>query len=179
MLRKITLPISMVLLASIFACRPMDNDALSLGAAGVATPQPDTLTIAAPLANLTDRTVTSVKIERIQLATAALRTSLPITVSDIQGHGSENVQADFDSKSLVAGRQYELVLEGTYRGDDGKGRHFRLSTFVFPPPASPGSHAVGTTQVPSQKVEGGPYPHQPPRMDKDVNQAAPVVPTTQ
>jgi hypothetical protein len=181
MLRKLPSLFSTVLLVSLFACKPTGPEALSLGAAGVATPQPDTLTVAAPLANLTDRTVTSIKVDRIELATAALRTSLPVSVSDIPGHGSENVQADFDSKSLVAGQRYELVLEGSYRGDDGKGRtrHFRLSTFVFPPPASPGSHAVGTTQVPSQKVEGGPYPHQPPRMDKDVNQAAPAVPTTQ
>jgi hypothetical protein len=31
--------------------------------------------------------------------------------------------------------------------------------------------------VPSHKVEGGRYPHRPPRMDKDVNSGAPPVPT--
>ena len=36
---------------------------------------------------------------------------------------------------------------------------------------------LGTIQVPSQKVEGGPYPPQPPRMGKDVNSGAPPVPT--
>src|SRR5262245_48647712 len=44
-------------------------------------------------------------------------------------------------------------------------------------PASEGSAQIGTTQVPSQKVEGGQYPHQPPRMDKDVNSGPPPVPT--
>ena len=44
-------------------------------------------------------------------------------------------------------------------------------------PPSQGSAQPGTTQVPSQKVEGGQYPHQPPRMDKDVNSGAPPVPT--
>jgi len=44
-------------------------------------------------------------------------------------------------------------------------------------PPSEGPGQVGTTQVPSQKVEGGRYPHQPPRMDKDVNSGAPPVPT--
>ena len=44
-------------------------------------------------------------------------------------------------------------------------------------PPSEGSAQIGTTQVPSQKVEGGQYPHQPPRMDKDVNSGAPPVPT--
>jgi hypothetical protein len=36
---------------------------------------------------------------------------------------------------------------------------------------------VESTQVPSQKVEGGRYPPQPPRMDNSVNSAAPPVPT--
>jgi hypothetical protein len=36
---------------------------------------------------------------------------------------------------------------------------------------------LGTSQAPSQKVEGGPYPPQPPRMGKDVNSGAPPVPT--
>jgi hypothetical protein len=181
MLSKLTLLLSLALLVSLFACEPTGPDALSLGAAGVATPQPDILTVAAPLANLTDRTVTSVTINRIELSTAAVRTSLPIKVNTIPGNASENVQADFDSKSLVTGKQYELVLEGTYRGEAGNGRarHFRLRTFVFVPPASPGSHEVGKTDVPSQKVDGGKYPPQKPRMDKDVNQAAPVVPKTQ
>jgi len=34
-----------------------------------------------------------------------------------------------------------------------------------------------TTQAPSQKVEGGRYPPQQPRMGKDVNSGAPPVPT--
>jgi len=44
-------------------------------------------------------------------------------------------------------------------------------------PAAEGSGQLNTAQVPSQKVEGGRYPHQPPRMDKGVNSAAPPVPT--
>jgi hypothetical protein len=73
MLSKLTSLFSLVLLVILFACEPTGPDALSLGAAGVATPQPDTLTVAAPLANLTDRTVTSVMIDRIELSTAAQR----------------------------------------------------------------------------------------------------------
>src|SRR5262249_32272463 len=117
MLSKLTTLLSLPLLVSLFACEPTGPDALSLGAAGAARPHPDILTVAAPLPNLTDRPVTNVTIDRIELSTAAVRTSLPINVKSIPGNASENVQADFDSKSLVTGTQYELVLEGTYRGD--------------------------------------------------------------
>jgi hypothetical protein len=44
-------------------------------------------------------------------------------------------------------------------------------------PPSEGPGQLGTTQLPSQKVEGGRYPHQPPRMDNGVNSGAPPVPT--
>jgi hypothetical protein len=190
MLRKLSSLFLLVVLISTFAYASTPPKVLSLGVAGVATPQPDTLTVAAPLANLTSRAVTSVKIDLIQLSTATLRTSLPISVSTIRAHASEIVQGDFDSKSLVPGKQYELVMQGTYRtgrededydkdrGDKSPARHFRVRTFLVLPPVSPGSHDVGKTQVPAHKVEGGRYPHQPPRMDKDVNQAAPPVPKT-
>ncbi|MFY9562266.1 MAG: hypothetical protein WAQ52_18700 [Terriglobales bacterium] len=177
-----------VLLISTFAYASTPLPVLSLGVAGVATAQPDTVTVAAPLANLTRQAVTSVKIDRIQLSPATLRTSLPIRVRSIRGHASETVQAEFDSKSLVPGKRYELVMQGTYRtgkededygkdrDDKGPTRPFRVRTFVVLPPASPGSHDVGKTKVPAHKVEGGRYPPQKPRMDKDVNQAAPPVP---
>ena len=188
MLRKLSSLFLIGLLVSTFAYASTPAKVLSLGVAGIATTQPDTLTVAAPLANLTSRAVTNVKINRIRLSIATLRTSLPISVSTIRSHDSEIVQADFDSKSLVPGKQYELVMQGTYRTGqedndkdrDGKGptRPFRVRTFVVLPPASPGSHDVGKSQVPAHKVEGGRYPHQPRRTDKDVNQAAPPVPRT-
>ena len=63
MLTKFTSLISFLLLLGLLACEPKGPEALSLGPAGVATPQPDILTIAAPLLNLTDRTVTNVTID--------------------------------------------------------------------------------------------------------------------
>jgi hypothetical protein len=188
MLCKLSSPSLRVLLVTTFAYAVTSPYALSLGVAGIATSQPDTLTVAAPLANLTSRAVTSVKIDRIQLSTATLRTSLPISVGTIRGHASEIVQAEFDSKSLLPGKQYVLVMQGTYRtaredndkdrDDTGPTRPFRVRTVVVLPPASPGSHDVGKTQVPAHKVEGGRYPPQKPRMGKDANQAAPPVPKT-
>ena len=152
-------------------------DALIIGAAGVATaPQPGTLTVAAPLTNHTDVTVTDVKVDHLELASAALRTSLPIDLHTfIPGHSTAVVQADFDSSSLAGGNQYDLVVEGTYRAQrenkkEGPLEHFKLHTPVLVPPASPGSHTLGTTPgIPSNKTNGAPYPHQPPRMDNDTN----------
>src|ERR1035437_2508743 len=101
MVRKLFFLLSIIVLVNTFTYASTTANVLSLGAAGVATPQPDTVAVAAPLANLTARTLTSVKIVHIQLSTAKLQTALPINVGTIRGHGSELVQADFDSKSLV------------------------------------------------------------------------------
>ena len=150
---------------------------LSLGVAGVATPQTNTLSIAAPLANLTNRAVAEAKIDRIQLATAPVQTPLPVMVGAIGARSSVIVQAELNSESLRSGQRYELVMQGTYRGGQGAARKFEVRTFVVMPPPSEGSGELRTTQVPSQKVEGGRYPPRPPRMDRDVNSGAPPVPT--
>ena len=150
---------------------------LALGIAGVATPQTNTLSVAAPLANLTNRAVTEAKIDRIQLATAPVQTSLPMTVGAIGARSSVIVQAELNSQSLRSGQRYELVMQGTYRYEKGAARKFEVRTFVVMPPPSEGSGELRTTQVPSQKVEGGRYPPRPPRMDRDVNSGAPPVPT--
>jgi hypothetical protein len=169
-----------------FAAAP--PNILSLGVAGVATPQPDTLLIAAPLANLTSRAVTSVQIEHIRLSSATLRTSLPLDVNILRGRSSEIIQADFESKSLVPGKSYELVMDGTYRtgredydkdrDDKAPKEPFQVHTVVVLPPASPGSHEVGKALVPSHRVEGAKYPHHSPVMEKEVNDGAPPVPKT-
>jgi hypothetical protein len=185
MLGKFHSLLAVLLLLSLFACKSAPiPDALVIGVAGVASPQPGTLTVAAPLTNRTDVTVTDVKVDHLELASAALRTSLPIDLHTIPGHSTVVVQADFDSSSLTSGNQYDLVVEGTYRAQrenkkEGPLEHFKLHTPLPVPPASPGSHTLGTTPgIPSNKTNGAPYPHQPPRMDNDTNQSAPVVPTT-
>jgi hypothetical protein len=156
---------------------------LSLGVAGVATPQANTLSVAAPLANLTNRTVADVRIDRIQLATAPVQTPLPLAVGDVRARSSVVVQGAFDSQSLQSGHRYELVVEGTYRGarayrgEGGAARRFRVRTSVLIPPPSEGSGQLGTVQLPPHKVEGGRYPPQKPRMDDEVNSGAPPVPT--
>jgi hypothetical protein len=150
---------------------------LSLGVAGVATPQTNRLSVAAPLANLTNGAVAEATIDRIQLATAAVQTKLPMMVGAIGAGSSVIVQAELDSESLRSGQRYELVMQGTYRAGQGGARKFEVRTFVVMPPPSEGSGELRRTEVPAQKVEGGRYPPRPPRMDRDVNSGAPPVPT--
>jgi hypothetical protein len=150
---------------------------LSLGVAGVATPQANTLSVAAPLANLTNGAVAETRIDRIQLATAPVQTKLPLMVGAIGPRSSVIVQAELNSESLRSGQRYELVMQGTYRAGQGAARKFEVRTFVVMPPPSEGSGELRRTEVPSQKVEGGKYPPRPPRVDRDVNSGAPPVPT--
>jgi len=157
---------------------PTPPKVLSLGAAGVATPQPNTLSLAAPLANLSHHAVADVRIDHIQMATAPARTPLPLKVGAIRARSSVIVQAAFDSRSLVSGHRYELVLDGAYRSrSEDEPQKFSVRTSVVVPPASTGKGQVHEVKAPAHKVEGGKYPHQPPRMDKDVNSSAPPVPT--
>ena len=166
---------------------PKPHKALALGVAGVATPQPNILSIAAPLANLTKHPATDVKIDKITLASTATQTPLPLAVGTIPARSSVIVQAQFNSGGLVSGQRHELVVDGTYRPGHGDkdydkddSHRFKVRTPVVIPPPPEGSGQVGTTQVPPHKVEGGKYPSRPPRMDEDeeeVNAGAPPVPT--
>ena len=102
--------------------------------------------------------MTEATIDRIQLATAPVQTSLPMTVGAIGARSSVIVQAELNSEFLRSGQRYELVMQGTYRYEKGAARKFEVHTFVVMPPPSEGSGELRTTQVPSQKVEGGRYP---------------------
>src|SRR6478672_11041258 len=168
---------SLVLGQSVCSSAQAPPDILSLGAAGVATSQPDVLTIAAPLANLSGTPISALTIDRAELSPANVRSPLPIRVGAIRPRTSAIVQADFNSKALVPGNQYDLVLQGTFQLEKRAAAPFRVHVLVTMPPRTDGSHSLGKIQVPSHKVEGGRYPRQPPHMGKDVNQAAPPVPT--
>jgi hypothetical protein len=174
MLRKLS---TLALTALLLSCAaPVSAQPLSLGVVGVATPQPNVLAVAAPLANLTKSVVDEVKIDRIQLATGPVQTRLPVTVGTVRAASSVIVQAEFNSQSLVRGQRYALVMGGTYRGQGGT-RKFVVNTFVIVPPPSEGSGQLRTAKVPSHNVKGGRYPHRAPRIDDEVNSGAPPVPT--
>jgi hypothetical protein len=193
--RKIALVVSFAAFASGVSAES-SHKVLVLGPPGVATPQPNTLLIAAPLANVSKHAVTKVKVTHIELGKALLQSSLPVLAGDIPAGGNVVVQAQFDSSGLKSGRTYEFELRGVYRGrdrdddydhddrdrqggkDDKKDeRMFKVHASVTIPPPPQGPGALGTVTVPSQTVTGGKYPPQPPQQDEDVNSGAPTVPT--
>src|SRR5437867_7359096 len=102
MLHKVSSPL-IVLALGIFVYASAQTKVLSLGVAGVANPQSDTVIVAVPLANISDQAV-AVRITGIQLSNVKLRTSLPLDLSTIRGHASQIVQAEFDAKSLAPGK---------------------------------------------------------------------------
>ena len=137
---------------------PRERNIFSLGLAGVATPQPNALSVAAPLANLSGRDVADVKIDRVLLARAPVHTSLPVTVGEIPARSSRLVEAEFNSQSLVSGHTYPLIMLGAYheraRYGERRIRRFVVYTSVIVPPPSEGSGQLGSIQLPPHKVSG-------------------------
>lgn len=183
MLRRIAV-VSVVLVlacASGFVHAAHRTGALSLGVAGTAT-QAETLSVAAPLTNLSDQTMTDVTIARVRLGKAPLSTSLPIRVDDLAARSGAIVQADFIAKGLTPGKSYAFVVEGSYRMAQGKRsqrlHRFKLTTPVaMPSLAVRGSGELHAAKIPARHAKGGRYPPQRPRMGKE-NLAAPPVPDT-
>jgi hypothetical protein len=179
------------------------HDVLSLGPPGVATPLPDTLSVAAPLANISKHAVKDVKITHVELGKAPIQTSLPISVGDIPAGGNVLIQAQFGNSRLTSGKTYEFEVSGYYRGrdwdddrhgdddrhddrkrqgrdDDDHGleeRRFRVHAAVIIPPPPNSSAQLSSVQIPSQTVTGGNFPPRPPQQDPDVNSGGPIVPT--
>ena len=172
---------------SVFA--GLSDEFLMLGPPGVASNPPDMLRVAAQLNNISRKTAATITIDSIQLDSASPLTRLPIAVGEIAAGRSVTIQADFNSNQLTQGKQYQLVVRGSYqlaqKGEDeykgpkleGKRHEFILKRMVTLPPAAPGSGTMGTVTVPSKNITGAPFPHRSPSFDNDVNKAAPPVPT--
>ena len=163
---------------------------LTLSAPGVALEQPSTLLVAVRLSNSSDRTAFNVKINSIRLDSAPLLTSTPLRLGRLKAGQAVVVQADFNSETLVQGKEYELVIRGTYRTAQGNGdddreddaserkRHaFVLRSVIILPLPSPGSAVLDTVTVPSDRVSGAPFPHQERDPGHRVNPAGPPIPT--
>jgi hypothetical protein len=175
--------------------------AFTLGPPGVSSDQSNLLRIAAQLNNTSNTTASKIKIDSIRLDSAPLLTSTPLAVGEINAGRSAIVQANFNSSQLRPGKQYQLVIKGSYqtihKGKDGaqkdedkegrdkdyngkgKRREFIVKSVLVLPPTEPGSASVNTTgTVQEHKVKDAPFPQQPPQFDEDeVNKAAPPVPT--
>jgi len=154
-----------------------------LTAPGVDLEQPDTLRLAAQLNNISHKTAFKVKINSIKLDSAPLRTSTPVPVGKIGAGRSAIVDANFDSSHLTQGKQYTLVMHGSYqvkhKVGDNKRRKLKVKRVVDLPPAGPGSTSVKNTgTVPAKEVTGAPFPSQPPSFDEEeVNGSRWTVPT--
>jgi hypothetical protein len=166
----------------------------ALGPTGVAVEQPNTLLIAVPLNNNSRTVALNISIKALELDSASLLTPIPILIPRIDSGGTAIVEASFDSSHLASGKQYPLILFGSYctdsdRHDEVKDKHkhgqhchdrnhkFIVKSVAMLPPGAPGSAETGSAIAPSNSVSGATYPHQSPQIDKDVNGAAPPIPT--
>src|SRR5215212_747470 len=155
----------------------------TLTAPGVALEQPDTLRLAARLNNISHKTAFKVKINSIKLDSAPLLTSTPVPVGKIVAGRSAIVDANFDSSHLTQGKQYALVMHGSYQvkhkvGHNKKRHKFIVKRVIVLPPAGPGSASVDTGTVPAKEVTGAPFPSKPPSFDEEgVNGSRWTVPT--
>jgi hypothetical protein len=151
---------------------------VSVGAVGVSRSTPSSFTVAAPLTNLTDRALQNIRITGARLNAQAASSALPIAVDDIPAGATAVVEMSFDAGALQAGRSATLTLTGTYGATDARARlPFRVAADITLPPPPRGEGKLGSVQVAPHKAEGGKYPHQEPKMDRDVNGTAPPVPT--
>ena len=175
--------------------RQSSHSTFTLGPPGVALEQPDKLLVAVQLNNTSHKAAFKVKINSIQLDSAPLLTPIPIAVGEIGAGRSAIVQANFNSGPLTPGKQYQLVMHGSYHAaEKGKDKGYELKSkghealehqkfvvrrVIVLPPTAPGSASVNTSgAIPPNKVTGAPFPPQPLQFeDDDVNQAAPPVPT--
>ena len=155
----------------------------ALGPTGEFLQSSTTLVLATLLDNTSGRNAFEVQVESITLNSAPLLSPpLPLLVGEIDAGQSATVQVTFDSSQLVQEQPYQLVVHGSYRpvnkgtGDD-EGHEFTVSDVLQLPPIAPGSAPVNTTSVGSNTVSGAPFPHQPPDMTDEVNEASPPVPT--
>ena len=164
----------------------------ALGTPGVAFEQPNILLVAVQLSNTSDKTAYKVKINSIRFESAHLLTATPLRIDMITASQSVVVQANFNSKQLNPGKEYQLVMRGSYRatqadGDkddkdddefEGQRHKFVVRGTVILPPTSPGSAPLSTVTLPAQQVTDAPFPPQPPDFEEDeANPAGPPVPT--
>src|SRR5689334_9028969 len=90
------------------------SPALTLTAPGMGFQSPHTLLVAARLNNTTTHPVSVVRLGSAQLDTASILTQLPISIGTITAEQAAIVRLNFDSTNLVHGKQYHLVLRGSY-----------------------------------------------------------------
>jgi hypothetical protein len=154
------------------------DGALTLDAPGVALEDSGTLLVAAQLRNTAGKMPVKVTVESVELDSAPLLTETPISVGGIDAGGSAILQVNFDGGRLAPGKEYQLVVRGSFQeAQSGRSHGFTAASVIVLPPAGPGSAKVRTATVPPNKTSGAPYPPQRPRFGREANGSRWTVPT--
>ncbi len=176
--------VSMVLALAGIACSSLTASGaqLTLGTLGATLQlQESMLFTAVPIINIGKAAITNLTLTAVKLNLGTLtQPSLPYRFNlDMLPAGDSTVfDADF-AGVFKPGQSYTLTVQGTYKIGKTTDK-FTLTGKVLLAPASPGEANVSTTKnILSHTVTGGKYAHRPAvDIEKDVNTAAPPVPTT-
>jgi hypothetical protein len=109
-----------VLLMSFLVVAVVDSTAeqlkrvFELGSPGAALGQPNTVQVAAELVNTSGKDVIDVRIDTIHLNAAGLLSPLPLRIGNIRAGRGAIVEASFSRGQLIAGKEYALIVRGTY-----------------------------------------------------------------
>lgn len=150
---------------------------LTLGVPGVDLFDPMTLLTAVPIANMGMAAAENVELSNIMLSdgTLSVPAMLPFGLGTIPAGSSTVLNATFTGAFMPLGAHL-LELEGTYT--EGAATFcFELSTTLRIPPASPGEALLTAVMVPSDTVDGAPFPPQDPEPGGPVNNQQWTVPT--
>lgn len=147
-----------------------------IAAPGVGLESPATLLTAFALENTGKKTANDITIRAITLPGGTLMApSLPARVATVPSQQSVKLDADFTG-TFSPGSTSSITVSGTFIS--GHQRHcFRAKANIDIPAAAPGSNALKSTNVVSNRVVGGRFPHQPPNSDNDENASRWTVPT--
>ena len=157
---------------------------LALGTLGATLQMEDSMLFTAvPIINTGKTAVQDLALTAIKLNFGTLtHPSLPykFDIDMLSGGNSTVFDADFASPPgalFMPGKSYTLTVQGTYKVGKTTNK-FTLTANVLLAPASPGEADINTTKnILPHTVTGGKFAHRPVMMEKDVNTAAPPVPT--
>jgi hypothetical protein len=93
---------------------------------------------------------------------------LPFELGTVRAQGHGTVFATFSPGPFVAGKAYELRVEGTYT-ENGRQYPFAFEQPLRIPAAAPGSTKASAAAVAKNQVKGAPYPARKPNHPEEVN----------
>src|SRR5690349_9990472 len=167
----------MTLLTGIALAAPSRPVLLATGQPGVGTDGPFTLLVALPLNNVGTDAAQNLTVTAVSLANSTqLSPALPAVLGTVPAQGGIVFNVQFDRTALADRATYRMQVSGIYEVS-GRKLGFAVSRNVTLPPPASGSGSVTTATIQANTVIDGSFPHQPPKIDNDVNKAAPPIPT--